>query len=280
MPAPCSQAHQLLSTGIGEIGPLDPIAAWQKWTDGKRTFWKPAFWTRNSEGQLGYWSQKKSYVRFGFEGEQGEDEWDGGYQRTFVPYSSQSSSFFRNINYENDCKMFAGIVDVLAGWATSTQDFMDRMVKRFIGSTMGANKDDFEKLGAVGDNEFGATGFKSQFVDTSNQVRHFVGGLLAGYLYGSIAGALGMNSRENNLVIGGNGVVRSGAGVLSWLLPAPDAVADIALNGESTALGTQLVPTPSYTVTDVNGRYKTTRTIPGNPGYKDLGKWIRNRICE
>ena len=52
---PCSYAMQVLQSGAGEIGPLSQIAAWQEWSNGKDSYWKPVFWERGADGSLGYY---------------------------------------------------------------------------------------------------------------------------------------------------------------------------------------------------------------------------------
>jgi hypothetical protein len=66
---------------------------------------------------------------------------------------------------------------------------------------------------------FGSSGFKPQFRDPSNQVRHFVGGFIAGADIGYLPARTFMNSLEQ---------------------PGRDG-ADIALNGVSTRLGASTI---------------------------------------
>lgn len=70
----------------------------------------------------------------------------------------------------------------------------------------------------------GSSGFQSQFVDpqepTANQVRHYVGGLIAGFNLGGRVGLRVMNNQETP--------------------GRPDFVADTNLNAESTRHGSYL----------------------------------------
>ncbi|CAN5625170.1 hypothetical protein BH24ACI2_BH24ACI2_04560 [soil metagenome] len=170
-------------------------------------------------------------------------------------------------------------MEEIAKNAANAKDFMQAMVDRFIGRNLSVSSgQDFDRAANVGGNEFGASGFKSQFVDDSNQVRHFTGGLWAGYLYGPGIAEAGMNSNENNSLGTGRGVVRSGLGILPWIFPADDAKADIALNSISVGLGANLTPSKEERrdVGDKGG----WRKIPANSGYKGLAEAIRKRVCE
>jgi hypothetical protein len=129
----------------------------------------------------------------------------------------------------------------------------------------------------VGDFEFGSSGFKPQFVDSGNQVRHFTGGLWAGYLYGPGVAELGMNSNEDNTLIPGRGVILSAGGILPTFWPTGDSRADVALNSVSVPLGANLTPSRERRI-DV--RDKEWRKIPANPGYRGLAAAIRSQVCE
>lgn len=153
------------------------------------------------------------------------------------------------------------------------------MVNRFIGPNLqGSSGADFERAANIGNREFGASGFKQQFVDTSNQVRHFTGGLWAGYLYGPGIAQLGMNSNEENTITPGTGVIPSAGGILPSLWPTNDSRADVALNSVSVPLGASLTPRKEE-FREVGDRGGWKR-IPGNPGYKGLAAAIRAKVCE
>ena len=124
---------------------------------------------------------------------------------------------------------------------------------------------------------YGDSGFKKDFQDGGNQVRHFVGGLWAGYLFGPGVAQLGMNSNEDNTIIDGRGITRSVAGILPTLFPSKDSKPDIALNAISIALGTQLVPRAEERK-DVGDR--SWRKIPANAGFRGLASQIRGQVCD
>jgi hypothetical protein len=176
---------------------------------------------------------------------------------------------------DNDCQRFANMVEAIANNAQNARDFMDTMVREFIGLTEATSSQFDSPAIAMPNTTIGDQGFKSNLRDETNlQVRHFTGGLLAGYLYGSAAGTMGMNSREDGPF--GRGAVSTGAGVLSWLLPAnAEARADIILNGISAPLGANLHPTDAI----YSGKTGQV-TTPANLGYKGLANAIRRRICE
>ena len=170
------------------------------------------------------------------------------------------------------------LVEQIANGAANAGEFMQQMVDRFIGPNLnGANGRDFERAANIGNSEFGSSGFKTQFVDDSNQVRHFTGGLWTGSLYGAGVGELGMHSNEDNTVVRGRGIRRSGLGILLTLWPTNGSKADIALNAVSVPLGANLTPTPARRI-DLGDRQ--WRKIPANPGYKGLASAIRSKVCE
>jgi hypothetical protein len=97
-------------------------------------------------------------------------------------------------------------------------------------------------------------GFQTQFRDSSNQVRHFVAGLVAGYRIGHGPALLGMNEREEPNTSGGND-------------------ADIALNGVSTRLGANhVVPLPPPPLNPFG--------LPVNRGFHNLADAIGMEICD
>jgi hypothetical protein len=178
----------------------------------------------------------------------------------------------------SDCLTFANIVEQIANRSSNKDEFMEHMVTRFIGPNLNSQSGaDFEKGATIGNREFGSSGFKSQFVDHSNQVRHFTGGLWAGYLYGPGIGQLGMNSNEDSAVSEA-GILSSGGGILPSLWPSDDSKADVALNSISVGLGVNLTPRNEQRV-DVGDR-GGWRKIPANPGYKGLATAIRAQVCE
>jgi len=182
-------------------------------------------------------------------------------------------------NPTDDCHRFANIVEQIANDAANADEFLQRMVDRFIGPNLhGSSGADFERAANIGNREFGASGFKQQFVDTSNQVRHFTGGLWAGYLYGPGFGQLGMNSNEDNTITSGRGILPSLGGILPTFWPTEDSKADVTLNSVSVPLGITLTPRKEEIVD--RGDRGGWRIISGRPGYKGLAKAIREQVCQ
>jgi len=182
-------------------------------------------------------------------------------------------------NPVDDCHRFANIVEEIGNNAANPDEFIQRMVDRFIGPNLNVQSgNDFERAANIGNREFGDSGFKSQFQDQSNQVRHFTGGLWAGYRYGPGVGQLGMNSNEDNTLTPGRGVVNSGGGILPTFWPTEDSKADVALNAVSIPLGANLTPRAAEMVD--RGDRGGWRKIPANPGYKGLATAIRTQVCQ
>jgi hypothetical protein len=208
----------------------------------------------------------------------GEDNEGGGFQ-SYTDITTISFSLISLAPQDTDCQKFAALVEQIANNAANADEFMQRMIDRFIGPNLNA-KDvhGIENAARIGNQEFGASGFKPQFVDQSNQVRHFTGGLWAGYLYGAAVGVFGMDSNEDNTEISGRGALRSGLGILPRIWPTEDSKADVALNSISVPLGANLTPTEAEIVD--RGDKGGWRKIPANPGYKGLAAAIRTQVCE
>ena len=128
--------------------------------------------------------------------------------------------------------MFANLVAELASEFTNKVDFVRALQQKFT--------QDKDRL------SWGSEGFKTQFKDdvgpgnSPNQVRHYVGGLYAGFQLGSFLGNLAANFRE--LQVGRDRFPPS----KGWPdVPAPyvspSGEADMALNDVATAHGGALV---------------------------------------
>lgn len=178
---------------------------------------------------------------------------------------------------EGDCEKLAILVDNVAAVSTDAASFVQNLVSQVIGNLDTLSGQDFEKANRIPGAPYGDSGFKQQFRDGGNQVRHFVGGLWAGFLYGPGVAQLGMNSNEDNTVTDGRGIRRSAAGILPTLFPADASNADVALNSISVVLGTQLFPRAEERV-DVGD--KGWRKIPARPGFKGLAAEIRRSVCD
>ena len=126
-----------------------------------------------------------------------------------------------NVPQQNDCQRFADMVQDIANRANSRNTFLDELARTFTA----ANDSSISEMRRTanmplpaGRPTFGASGFKEQFRDNSNQVRHFVGGFIAGARIGWIPARTVMNRREEPNTNGEND-------------------ADIELNEVSTYLG-------------------------------------------
>ena len=114
------------------------------------------------------------------------------------------------------------MVQDIANRASSRRGFLDALASTFTAannSSIGEMRRTANMGLPAGRPSFGADGFQPQFRDPSNQVRHFVGGFIAGANIGWIPARAVMNSREQ-------------AGVDD---------ADIALNSVSTRLGASTI---------------------------------------
>lgn len=122
-----------------------------------------------------------------------------------------------------DCHRFAAIVDQIAesqqvyhtrpdDLSGSVQRFMNALATRFTefasATRYGIAKGTFFGSDTLNAGEFGSTGFQPPYFEQDfrrddgrmipmNQVRHAVGGLVAGYVWGRDGGLAEMNSREN-----------------------------------------------------------------------------------
>ena len=154
----------------------------------------------------------------------------------------------------NDCQRFADIVQQTASQSSGHEDFMNRMARTFTAannSTIGEMREAAYRRAPADRVILTDRGFKGEFRDGGNQARHFVGGLVAGYRLGSVAGLAFMDPRE----IG-------------------DSMADVRLNHVSVNLGAgEVIPRKS--------RPTAVLTVnPGTNGYVDLAEKIRSTICE
>lgn len=165
------------------------------------------------------------------------------------------------------CNNFAALVEELARTAADAAAFMQALVNRTIGANEpldASSRSDFDRAQGIGGARLDDSGFKDKYDDgTGLQVRHFVGGLWAGYLYGSVIGLAGMQAREHT----------------SSMEPIAGEEQDIALNFVSVPLGANLVPRPEVKLLDRVGTKMVTNVIPANPGYRGLAAEIRRSIC-
>jgi len=161
----------------------------------------------------------------------------------------------------DDCHKLARIVEIAANLSgnlyqdSRKQNFMDLLAQVLTEFTEASRLGIAEGAAGIGSEDtvggFGSEGFSSQFYEQpaggvpSNQVRHFIGGLVAGYVFGAEEGLNIMNGREdpNDPVHG---------------------VPDINLNGKSVWMGAQIASEP-------NGG--------ALPSVNGLSKWIKKNIC-
>jgi hypothetical protein len=136
--------------------------------------------------------------------------------------SLQNTAPGRNEKEISDCQTFAAMVDTMANNSASRREFLDNMARTFTSANNSGIREMRNNSGGPlvpPRPSFGSSGFKSQFKDPSNQVRHFVGGFIAGANLGWLPAKTFMNSRET-------------AGVDD---------PDIALNEVSTQLGADTI---------------------------------------
>lgn len=143
----------------------------------------------------------------------------------FLLKSPQDSRIQQRVD---DCTGFANAVAGMVAGTTwkDRRKVMDQLARTFVGA---ANSSPLAMLRAQQHRlrtptRYGSSGFQSQFVDptelTANQVRHYVGGLIAGFNLGGPTALSIMNGQE-----------RRGA---------PDYVPDTNLNAVSTRHGAEL----------------------------------------
>ena len=165
---------------------------------------------------------------------------------------------------QNDCQTFANMVDQIAketiGKGGNVQGFMDRLATTFTEFKSARNASVLESFTSEGRNnnfqQFQDRGFRPEFWDREpggsiNQVRHAVGGLIAGYV--GIPKAI-MTARER----GSTPASRN---------------ADLALNDSTMPMGARIAQTGK-------GASLIGPAIRGGWRYAlELGDWIRNNLC-
>jgi hypothetical protein len=183
---------------------------------------------------------------------------------------------------QDDCHIFADLVDQIYNRTIGTktkpgmrdvQVFMNTLATTFTefpGASLEAVTGLSQIEGITGNPiipTFGSTGFRSEYFEADvvvngrnipmNQVRHAVGGLLAGYvgipLHDPVLG-FGMNDREdpNDPVHG---------------------VPDINLNGKTVPYGARL------STIGKGPSLAGPRVVGGVRAAKELGSWIRKTLC-
>jgi RHS repeat-associated protein len=95
-----------------------------------------------------------------------------------------------------DCAALVNGTAVMASKADSVEGFMDKMASTFTAAKSSGILEMLRTQNMRPATTYGDSGFKPEFQDGSNQVRHFVGGLVAGYRIGRFA-LPRMNARED-----------------------------------------------------------------------------------
>jgi RHS repeat-associated protein len=170
-----------------------------------------------AESSLRAWARyanSRSLIPTGGMGREPHGKGGGGGSGPTDPQNSQQKPL-------DDCNHFAQMLQDIADKAADVHDFLDTVARTFTA----ANNSSIAEMRRTanmrmpeGRPTFVDGGFKQQFLDDSNQVRHFVGGFIAGADVGVTAALLYMNQREHPNTNGVNNP-------------------DIRLNGVSTDMG-------------------------------------------
>jgi RHS repeat-associated protein len=131
---------------------------WSPWND--PLFWRYMFWTPDSGGSSG-----------------GGDPIGGG-----LPGDDLPKSPGRDEKDINDCKTFAAMVQNIANLSKTPTEFLDKMATTFTAAAIqNSSISEMNRTQNMRSRiNFGDSGFKPQFQDGGNQVRHFVAGFIAG----------------------------------------------------------------------------------------------------
>ncbi len=131
---------------------------------------------------------------------------------TFAPYLELTSDvmmntwlgFFpqnpgRDEKEVNDCKTFAEMTQTIADLSPNRNEFLDNMARTFTAANDSSIGEMIRTQNMNARMRFGDTGFRPQFQDGYNQVRHFVAGFIAGAIdpTGGAIALSEMNGREN-----------------------------------------------------------------------------------
>ena len=159
-----------------------------------------------------------------------------------------------------DCQRFSDMVQEIANRSQNAEGFMNEMARTFTAandSTIAEMSNTYANALPAGRPTFGDSGFDPRYQDGSNQARHFVGGLIAGYRLGEGPGMLLMDAREGG----------------------PNA--DTRLNGVSVTMGAnEIIPRDPVSFTFFPPVGKPTQiTLPGSEGYRGLSDKIRQKVC-
>ena len=111
-------------------------------------------------------------------------------------------------NPPTDCERFVALVAGIASRHNSAEGFMDEMARTFTAANDSSIREMERTANTAvprGRQIFGPAnapnaGFKAKFRDGSNQVRHFVGGLVAGYRLGVFVKCWGWRISGGDLV--------------------------------------------------------------------------------
>jgi RHS repeat-associated protein len=122
----------------------------------------------------------------------------GGGQQDPAP-TPQKSSPGRDEKEINDCKTLADMAQTIADLSPNHGVFLDTMARTFTAARFAGYREMIDSQNRASRMTFGDSGFKSEFQDGSNQVRHFVAGFIAGALdpTGGLLALSRMNDRED-----------------------------------------------------------------------------------
>ena len=156
----------------------------------------------------------------------------------------------------NDCLIFSQMVDKIASGSNDVHSFLDALAVNFTAARNSNLSEMFVTRNMTANTTFSDNGFKPQFQDGSNQVRHFTGGLVAGYKLGNPTAETFMNARERR-----------------W-----SGQADRQLNAVATDMGSRMRDPVS--ITYVDRMYMPQQKGSPQLSYRNLGAEIRRVLCD
>jgi hypothetical protein len=178
MPTDFGTISRLFQSGSAALcpnnncGPRLSAQGWELWNSGRG--WVPFGGTRKPPADPGI--GKDGIVRVQTN-EIGEGYWDSFRFFFAGPSSPQNPTATPT---PDDCHRFADMVQDLANNAANTNRFLGEFARNFTAANDSSIREMERTQNMAPRNRFGDSGFKSDFQDGSNQVRHFAAGFIAG----------------------------------------------------------------------------------------------------